>query len=415
MSDQEGAVDTQWMDDGAQLVCTLTEQGQTLGYIVIDSTIGGRAMGGLRMLPDVSLSELQWAARAMTLKYGFLGLPQGGAKAGLRFDPEAPAEERQQALAAFARLAEPLLRRGVYTPNSDMGTDADDIAFLLRCAGVRPRRKEAQRSDSGYYTAQSVMACAQVAAQFLGLSLRGARVAVEGLGHVGGALALLLHEAGARVVAASTSQGAVYHEAGLDVPTLMRSVRARGSGGIADYRPAQHISPNELFQLPVDLICPCARLHSIRRDNAESIQARLVCPGANNPMTPQAETILHQRGILSVPDFVANAGGVLGGTMEFASCRRPQISAFIRQQIGRRLEEILQQAEQEGVSPRQVAEARALARRKEVVAACARRTFGGALFLWGLTIYRRGWLPGWAVARLTPAYLARTMVPRSAP
>lgn len=407
-------METAWKEQGAQLVCTLVDQGLEMGYVVIDSTIGGTSMGGLRMMRDVSVPELQWAARAMTLKYGFLGLPQGGAKAGLRLDPEAPTEERRKALATFARLAEPLLQRGVYTPNSDMGTDAEDIAYLLRCVGRRPNRREARRSDSGYYTAQSALACAQVAARHLGFELRGARVAVEGLGHVGGALALLLHEAGARLVAASTSQGALYDEAGLDAPTLVRLVREQGSGGIRAYRDAQHIALGELFELPLDMICPCARLHSIHAGNAERIQARLICPGANNPLSPRAEEILHRRGILSVPDFVANAGGVLGGTLEFASCRRPQISAFIRDQIGSRLEEILQQAVQEGVPPRQIAEQRALARREQVSAAAERRSLGGALFAWGLEGYRRGWLPAWPVARLTPIYLARTMAPRSA-
>ena len=101
-----------------QLVCVARDGNDVLGYVAVDSTVGGRARGGLRMAPDVDEAEVCGLARAMTLKYGFLGLPQGGAKAGVRGDPEAPPEERRARLAAFARLVAPLLRSRVFTPDT---------------------------------------------------------------------------------------------------------------------------------------------------------------------------------------------------------------------------------------------------------------------------------------------------------
>ena len=119
------------LEQGSQLVCTVVEDSTVMGYVVIDSTVGGRSCGGLRMLPDVDEAEIRSLGRAMTLKYGFLGLPQGGAKAGVRGDPEAPQAERWRRLVEFGRAIAPLLRSHVYIPGTDMGTEdpaADPMA-----------------------------------------------------------------------------------------------------------------------------------------------------------------------------------------------------------------------------------------------------------------------------------------------
>src|SRR5690348_1866811 len=133
-------------------------------------------------MPDVDEAEVRGLARAMTLKYGFLGLPQGGAKAGVRGNPEAPMEERRARLAEFARLVAPVLRSGVFTPDTDMGTTRADIAHVFSVAGLRaaPRRGSSERS--GFYTALTVRAAARVAARGAGIELAGARVAIEGFG-----------------------------------------------------------------------------------------------------------------------------------------------------------------------------------------------------------------------------------------
>ena len=207
-------------DDGQAIHTLRDERGEMAGVIVIDSTVNGRARGGLRLAADLSVEEIRAAAHAMTLKYGLLGLPQGGAKGGVVGDADAPQDQRRQRLALFARLAEPLLRRRLYVPDSDMGTRSEDIRWMMRSVGHAVGRREWRGGRSGYYTAVSTMAAAQVICERSGIGLRGAAVAVEGFGSVGSALAELMVRRGGRVVAISTSRGALYRAQGLDIGRL---------------------------------------------------------------------------------------------------------------------------------------------------------------------------------------------------
>ena len=124
-------------------------EGRTLGFVVIDSTIGGHARGGLRMAPDVTELELREAARSMTLKYGLLGLPQGGAKAGLTGDPDAPEEERRRTLLAFGRAVEPLLGARAYIPDADLGIAAPDVRWMMRTLNLPVGRRDWRANRSG--------------------------------------------------------------------------------------------------------------------------------------------------------------------------------------------------------------------------------------------------------------------------
>lgn len=398
-----------------QLVCVARDGTDVLGYVAIDSTVGGRSRGGLRMVPDVDEAEVRGLARAMTLKYGFLGLPQGGAKAGVRGDPEAPREERQAKLAAFARLVAPLLRSRVFTPDTDMGTTRADIAHVLAVAGapVPPRSESAQRS--GFYTALTVRAAARVAAQRAGLELDGARVAIEGFGSVGASLAMLLHDAGARVVAVSTTAGAVYAPDGLDVARLVALAAERGSRVVDAYveeqrgRGVQRLEREALLTLPVDVLCPCARHGSVHAGNVAAVQACVVAPGANNPLTLEAERALDERGVACVPDFVANSGGVLGGTMEFAAVREHAIAAFVDDHFAARVAWLLAEAARTGEPTRTVAERVALARRLAPTRQPMWRRPLRHVLDSGLALYRRGLVPGAVVGRLSLPYFRRSM------
>ena len=396
-----------------QLVCMARDGDDTLGYIAIDSTVGGRARGGLRLMPDVDEMEVRGLARAMTLKYGFLGLPQGGAKAGVRGDPEAPPEARRARLAAFARLVAPVLRSGVFTPDTDMGTTRADIVHVLAIAGLpaAPRRDSSERS--GFYTALTVRAAARVAARAANLDLAGASVAIEGFGSVGASLATLLNDVGARVVAVSTTAGAVYDPSGLDVVELGALARSAGSGVVhayADLRPGvRRLDRAELLTLPVDVLCPCARHGSVHDGNVGEVRAHIVAPGANNPLTPAAERVLVARGAICVPDFVANCGGVLGGTMEFAAVSTPTIAEFVDGHFAARVAWLLAESARSGETIRTVAERLALARRLGAARPPLWRVPLGKLLGSGLALYRHGLVPAAVVGRLSLPYFRRAM------
>jgi glutamate dehydrogenase/leucine dehydrogenase len=401
--------------DDQQLVCVARSGDDVLGYVAIDSTVHGRSRGGLRMLPDVDEPEMRGLARAMTLKYGFLGLPQGGAKGGVRGDPEAPAENRRARLGAFARLVAPLLRSGVFTPDTDMGTTRADIDHVLAVAGVTAPRRRGSASRSGFYTALTVRAAARVAARAAGVELTGARVAIEGFGSVGASLALLVRDEGARVVAASTSAGAVYAPDGLDVARLAALGRELGSRAIEAYADeargegARRIEREALLALPVDVLCPCARHGSVHEGNASAVQARVVAPGANNPVTPDAERALEARGVVCVPDFVSNSGGVLGGTMEFAAVPERAIAVFVDEHFAARVAWLLAASARGGESPRALAVRLALSRRASGQRRAAWRAPLGRALDAGLVMYRRGWVPAAIVGRLSLPYFRRTM------
>jgi len=398
-----------WEKRRSQLVCTVASGSTAMGYVVIDSVVAGRSCGGLRMLPDIDEEEMRGLARAMTLKYGFLGLPQGGAKAGVRGDPEASQEERRLRLGAFGRAIFPLLRSRVYVPGTDMGTNNADIRRMLAAVGVPAGRRELRGTSSGYYTALSVKAGARQAAKHIGMRLSGSSVAIEGFGKVGSALAGLLAEANARVVAISTVKGAIFNHHGLDVTRLKDLAAKEGSRMVELYPEAERIDRPAMLELAVDFLCPCARHNSLHSENASRVKARVICPGANNPVTPEAEYMLSKRGVLCMPDFVTNCGGVLGGTMEFASVSKIRISAFIERRIGARIAWLLSEAARQDILPREVAEKIAWRRFEQVRRNAEHPTAVGRLFNFALELYRRGCIPGPLVAALSLPYFEKSL------
>jgi glutamate dehydrogenase/leucine dehydrogenase len=392
-----------------QLVCTVVHDSDVIGYVVIDSMVAGRSRGGLRLRADISEEEMRAVARSMTLKYGFLGLPQGGAKAGVRGEPEGGQVARRQLLERFGRAIAPLLRNSIYIPDTDMGTTNADIQHLLDSVGIRTKRRELRGANSGYYTALTVMAGARQATACLGIGLAGATAAIEGFGKVGSALAELLVAAKVRLVAVSTSHGAIFQPAGLNLAKLQELSAREGSRVVELYREANRIDPGAMLELPVDLLCPCARHNRLNIDNAARIKARIICAGANNAVTPAAERILFERGVLCMPDFVTNCGGVLGGTMEFASVDRARIEEFIDRHIGDRIAWMLAEARRKGSVPREIALAIAKKRFDQVCSAAMQPSPLKRVFSLGLEFYRRGWVPGQFVAALALPYFKRCL------
>jgi glutamate dehydrogenase (NAD(P)+) len=388
-------------------IYTAAHNGNVLGYVAIDSTINGRSCGGLRMLPDIDEAEIRILARSMTLKYAFLGLPQGGAKAGVLGNPEAPQPERLKRLVEFGHAIEPLLRTKTFVPASDMGTCNADIRYMLNAVGIHVGRRELQNNSSGYYTAHSVLAGVIQSAQYIGMDLPRCNAVIEGFGNVGRPLATLLASAGIKVVAISTSRGALYNPHGLEVDRLVRLSEEAGSRVVEVYREAEFIKRAALLELPVDILCPCARHSSIHTGNASDVKARIICPGANNPVTSEAEQVLFKAKRVCLPDFVTNCGGVLGGTMEFASVSRERITSFIERQIGRRIAWLLDEAARKHLLLREVAVPFALHRLEQVQQSAAHPKPLRRLFEAGLEYYRRGWIPGSLVKALSLRYFKR--------
>lgn len=394
-------------NSNSQLRITVTKGPEILGYLVIDSIIGGHSYGGVRLMPKIDEKEIGILARAMTLKFGFLGLPHGGAKAGVIGDPDAPQEERLARLEAFGQAISPLLAHRVYIPATDMGTYNKDILHMVKSIGMPIKKREFTVERSGYYTALTVFSGIKQAARHVGMDVSDCRIAIEGLGKVGTELARILHDAGAPIVAVSTSRGAIYNPEGLDIIRLTQLASETGSRAVEVYDNAEPIDLPSLIKLPVDILCPCALINTINAENADRVFARIISPGANNPVSPEAEPILHRRGIISLPYFMTNCGGTLGGTMEFASVNKNRIEEFIDIHIGNSIAKILEEAAGKGLPPIDLAVPFVLKRLKDIGSKSAHPTVTSRLFKWGLELYRSGYIPGFLAGPLAPGYFEK--------
>jgi glutamate dehydrogenase (NAD(P)+) len=376
-------------------------------WLAVDSILEHHFCGGLRMLPDVSASELTLMARAMTLKLGFLGLPHGGAKAGIRYDENTSKEDKLRLLAGFGRKVQDLLSNRIYLPGSDMGTNNQDIRDMFKILGIRIPKRALRGQGSGWYTSLTVIAGAKAASTYQGFNLAGATVAIEGFGAVGSSVAQGLEKRGSKVVAVSTSQGGLYSPDGLEVARLLEDLGRHPDRDVDFYDGADRIDKESLLELEVDVLVPCARHHSIHMDNVTKIKARLISSGSNAPVTKEAEKVLSQRGILCVPDFISNAGGVLGGTMEFAGLSRSAIEQFIDRDYSRQVSMLLEKARQEGMYIRDLAEQVALERFTRMKGASQNRLALNRAFSFALDMYRAGVIPSFLVGALSQKYFRR--------
>jgi glutamate dehydrogenase (NAD(P)+) len=272
-------------------------------FLVVDHELFPIAAGGTRMLPDVDRREVARLARAMTWKLAACRLPCAGAKAGIRF----AGGDRAAVLAAYRRALEPY--RDTFLTGPDMGTFPAD--FLEGDEDPVPlwARTHAGLGMDDLAAGHGVAAAADAALAHLGRTLEGATVAIEGFGKVGAGTARACAHAGARVVGVSTVDGLLADPNGLDVDELF-ALRARYGDRFVEHG-ARTVRPREtLFELDCDVLVPGARPDVITRGVAERARCAVVAPAANIPYGLGAVEVLHARGILAIPDFVSNAGGV---------------------------------------------------------------------------------------------------------
>lgn len=317
--------------------------------VVVDNIALGPAMGGVRVSPSVGLVEVQRLARTMTLKNSIAGLSHGGAKAGIIHDPGSG--DKRQYFKIFAALIKNLAE---YIPGPDMGSDEECMAWIYeetgRAVGL-PERMGGLPLDRLGATGYGLTECAEVACPYAGLKLAGARIAIHGFGSVGKAAARFMLEKGAVLVAAADIGGAVYHPEGLDLAELLKIKQKTGSIVGFECPGTSCMKPEDIFSVPCDILIPAATADVINRDNVYGIKAGLVLQGANLPVTKEAEGVLAKLGILSVPDFIANAGGVIMAAMEYAKKSRQEAFKAISEKIRENTRLIIEKAGSEGKLP----------------------------------------------------------------
>jgi len=298
--------------------CINDPDGNLLGFVAIDRIVAGRCCGGIRAGPHVTADEIRRIARVMTLKCGFAGLAAGGAKGGVIVPEGFNAEQRAARLEAYGRAASWLLGSGVWSHGADMGTTELDIARIRYAAGIGPDpglpgslpAPAAVEVSSGHAAGLTVALSAEAALESRGVSLRGARIAIQGAGAVGRAAMESLAAAGARIVAISTVAGTLREDGGLDVCSVLEGLRRSGDKFTVGSTPSTAV-----LAAPCDVMLLCAGSGMLDATAAEHLDARAVVCGANIPFTDEVADRLVDRGILVLPDFVAGGGGVLGSTL----------------------------------------------------------------------------------------------------
>ncbi len=334
------------------------------GMVVVDNIALGPAIGGVRISPTVSLQEVARLARTMTLKSAIAGLDHGGGKAGIIADPKQ--ENIEQLVRAFARMM-----GGVeeYVPAPDMGSDESMMVWIKeeigRVLGL-PEEVGGLPLDKLGATGYGVAECAEIACNHIDLPLQGARAAIQGFGNVGRAAARFLAKKGAVIVAVSDSSGTLTHDRGLNIDELITTKLHQGA--VLESTQGTTLPGDAIFGLDCDILVPAATPDVIHRGNLEQVKARLILQGANIPVTLEAEEILAGKGVLVVPDFIANAGGLIMAAMEYRQKSAEEAFVAIERKIKKNTDKILHKAKKENLLPRIAAERLAVERVKAAMA-----------------------------------------------
>ena len=322
------------------------------GYRVQHNTSRGPGKGGVRFHQDVTLSEVMALSAWMSIKNAAVNVPFGGAKGGIRVDPRQLSRgELERVTRRYTSEIGLIIGPTKDIPAPDVNTNEQVMAWMMdtysmnvgeNATGVVTGKPIDLGGSLGRReaTGRGVFTVGQEAAARIGLELKGARVAVQGFGNVGGVAARLFAEAGARVVAVQDHAGTVYQDGGLDLTALQAHVQRQGS--VLDFPGAQAVSQDSFWDVDCDILIPAALEQQITASNAHRIRAKLVIEGANGPTTPQADDILHERGVLVLPDVIANAGGVTVSYFEWVQ----DFSSFFwsEDEINARLIRIMREA-----------------------------------------------------------------------
>jgi glutamate dehydrogenase (NAD(P)+) len=332
------------MDDGHMEVF--------LGYRVHHCTVLGPTKGGIRYHPGVSLPEVSALAMLMSWKCALMQLPYGGAKGGVACEPgRMSPRELERMTRRYTAEVMLLIGPDLDIPAPDMGTDEQTMAWILDTYAMTQGRTvpgvvtgkpilvggSAGRRDA---TGRGLVYVLSQAVREVGLELRGARVAIQGFGNVGSVTARLLWREGATVIGVSDAGGGVFNPKGLDIKAL--ASHAAQAGTVAGFADADPLSHTELLEVPCDVLVPAALGGQLTERNADRVHAKIIVEGANGPTTPEADSILTDRGILLIPDILANAGGVIVSYFEWV--QGLQYHFWRESEINSRLQEIMTRA-----------------------------------------------------------------------
>lgn len=351
------------MDDGSVKSFT--------GYRVHHDVTLGPAKGGIRFHPEVNLGEVSCLAMLMTWKCALMGLPYGGAKGGIRVEPwNLSMSENERLTRRYTSEIINLLGPDKDIPAPDMYTNEQTMAWIMDTYSINVGHTVPSVvtgkpvSIGGSFgrteaTGRGVAYCVRRAASHFGIKGDSPSVVVQGFGNVGSITAKLLHQAGYKIVGVSDVHGGIYNEKGLDIPRLLAYVSEMGK--VEGFNGSQAVGNKELLELPCDILVPAALGGQITAENADKLNCKIIVEGANGPTTPEADVILHDKGVIVVPDILANAGGVTVSYFEWVQgmmhlfWSEDEVNQRLEQIMGRACDQVLELSTKSNLRPRMAA------------------------------------------------------------
>jgi glutamate dehydrogenase/leucine dehydrogenase len=321
-------------------------------YRAQHSSVRGPAKGGIRYHPQVTLDEVKALATWMTWKCAVVNIPFGGAKGGVTCDPKHMSQgELERMTRRYTSAILPLIGPAQDIPAPDVYTNSQTMAWIMDTysmtkgypiPGVVTGKPISLGGSLGRNeaTGRGVFYTIQCACEHLGMTLKGATVAVQGFGNAGSIAAQLLHEAGAKVVAVSDSTGCIYNRNGLNIPEVIHMKTL--TGHVNGFPESEAITPDALLALDCDILVPAALENVVHAGNAATVRAKIVAEAANGPLTPGADRNLESRGIFIIPDILCNAGGVTVSYFEWV--QDEQHLFWEAQDVYNRLERVMKTA-----------------------------------------------------------------------
>lgn len=323
------------------------------GYRVIHNTILGPGKGGLRYSNDVNLDEVKALASWMTWKCAVVNVPFGGAKGGVRVDPsKLSINELERLTRRYTANMFDVFGPERDIPAPDMGTNEQTMAWIMDTYSMKSQRTETAvvtgkpiilggskgRKEA---TGRGVVTTTLAGLNKLNISPSNATIVIQGFGNVGSVTAQLIHEQGARVIAIADITGGYYNKEGIDIPAALEYSKAN-SYLLKGFKGAEPISNKDLLELECDVLIPAAREDQIDKNNAPNIRAKIIVEAANGPTTANADQILEDKGIMVIPDILANAGGVTVSYFEWVQDRHGYF--WTEERVNRRLNRMMREA-----------------------------------------------------------------------
>lgn len=348
------------------------------GVLVVDNTAFGPGKGGIRMTPDITEEEVYRLARTMTWKNALAGIPFGGAKSGIKLnnvdmnDPQKLKERKKELMQSFARAIKVLVPRK-YIAGPDVNTGEREMQYFVEATGIwksatgkptdlcipiigKNGKNNGHRcgiphefGSTGYGVAQVT----KLVLEMTKIGAQGATISIHGFGNVGTFAYTYLTEMGAKVIAIADKSGAVLAKDGFD-EKIMKDLISNMKP-ITDYPGGKKIDPKDFWSIPVDILIPASVTDVINESNKNAVKAKVIVEAGNIPMRENIEQELHKKGIIIVPDFIANAGGVISSYAEYRGYQPKRMFELVTQKITKAARAVLKQSFESKKNPRQVA------------------------------------------------------------